>query len=259
MDNLSKIAKIAIVILIAVISVTKLSPWASDPGNHRHSIEQTDKKITDVMTLSAGAAGTSATLSLLPGDLCTPLAEQLAQLATYFMMILSALYLEKFLITLSGFITFSVLVPIACILVAIGVISNKKFLYGIAAKIALLSAVIYLIVPASVILSDKIYQTQADTIEETITEYNDLEIESESTGFLSELTSIASTTIDKVTKFISSLLESLAIMIVTACIVPLLVFVLLIWLTKTIFSQNVLSLDKKQIDDLIKKINGRTN
>ena len=69
-----KVMIIAVLVLLAVISFTKIAPWAADPETHRHSIEQTDEKIASVMTLSGGAAATSATLSLLPGDMCTPLA-----------------------------------------------------------------------------------------------------------------------------------------------------------------------------------------
>ena len=81
--NYKKIMIVALLTLLAVISITKIAPAAADPANHKHSIEQTEEKIASVMTLSGGAAATSATLSLLPGDMCTPLAEQLAELAKY--------------------------------------------------------------------------------------------------------------------------------------------------------------------------------
>ena len=87
--TLKKVAIALVVLLIAVISFTRVSSWAASPENHKHSIEQTDEKVKDVMTLSAGAAATSATLSLLPGDMCTPLSEQCAELATYFLLIIS--------------------------------------------------------------------------------------------------------------------------------------------------------------------------
>ncbi|WP_026526047.1 hypothetical protein [Butyrivibrio sp. VCD2006] len=234
--TLQKVTLIIVVLLIAVISFTKVSNWAADPATHTHSITQTNDKIKTVMTLSGGAAGASATLSLLPGDMCTPLSEQLAELATYFLLILSALYLEKFMITLSGYVTFRVLIPIACLIIIAGILLGKKTLYSIAFRIALIGAVIYLIVPASVILSDKIYQTQAEKVDSAITQYNELDLSEDSDqGFLGELTTLTSKTVDKMTSFITSLLESLAVMIVTACIVPILVFVFLVWMVKTIF------------------------
>ena len=235
--SLKKFALVAVVLLAAVISFTIIAPWAADPVNHTSTIEKTENKISAVMTLSGGAAGASATLSVLPGDLCTPLATELAELAKYFLIILSALYLEKFLITISGYITFSVLIPLALIIVAAVIISGNKRFLSLAGKLAIIGVIIYLIVPASTMLSDKIYQTQEDTVAQTIEEYNNLDISGDSdSGIIGEITTITTNTIDKVTNFISDLTESLAVMIVTACIVPVLVFVLLVWIMKVMFA-----------------------
>lgn len=253
--NIKKVTIVAVLLLLAVISFTKIAPWATDPNTHTHSIEQTDDKISTVIALSGGAAATSATLSLLPGDLCTPLAQQLAELAKYFLLILSALYFEKSLITLSGYITFSTLAPITCLITSGAVIFKKKQWLTIAAKIAFIALVLFLIVPASVHLSDIVYQTQASRIENTLDEYNSLDLEDESeTGILGDLVTITTDTVDKITSFVSSLLESLAVMIVTACLIPLLVCAFLIWLVKTLFSSNVLSLDSDALDSIAKKI-----
>ena len=249
---------IALLVLFAVISITKIAPWSADPANHKHSIEQTEEKIADVMTLSGGAAATSATLSLLPGDICSPLAEQLAELAKYFLLILSSLYLEKFLISLSGYVTFAFLIPFACILLCLYVVTGGKNLSRMAGKVAMVGIIIFAIVPASVLISDMVYQTQAAKVDETIEEYNDLEISGDSDGgFFSEFTSITTETVDHITSFIDNLLESLAVMIVTSCVIPLLVFVFLIWLLKVIFSVNVLTLDTSALQKLTSEVTSR--
>ena len=242
--DIKKITFIVVMLLVAVISFTKIAPWAADPNNHVHTLEQTEDKIAKVMTLSGGAAATSATISLLPGDLCTPIAEQLAELAKYFLVILCALYLEKFLVSLSGYIAFSVLIPVACLLVCASIAFGKKQLRTIAGKLAVVGIIYFIIVPFSVWLSDKVYETQAARVENAVEEYEDLQIEGEGeTSFFNEFTTITTETVEKVSGFLGSLLESLAVMIVTACVIPVLVFVFLIWLVKTIFTTNVLTLD----------------
>lgn len=254
--DLKRITIVAVLLLVAVISFTKIAPWACNPDTHTHTIEQTDDKISTVIALSGGAAATSATLSLLPGDLCTPLSEQLAELAKYFLLILSALYFEKSLITLSGYITFSTLVPITCIISSAAAIFKKRQWMTIAVKIAFIALVLYLIVPASVHLSDIVYKTQESRIENTMNEYNNLDLEDQSeTGILGDLVTITTDTVDKVTSLVSSFLESLAVMIVTACLIPLLVCVFLFWLVKTVFSSNVISLEPGTLDTIIKKLN----
>ena len=255
--ELKKVTAAAVLILIAVISMTKVAPWAGNPETHKHTIEQTEQKIESVMLLSGGAAATSATLSLLPGDMCTPIADQLAEMSTYFLIILSALYLEKFMISLSGYSVFGVLIPIACVLLCGWVLSGKRKWGETAGKIALIGMVIFLIVPASVKLSDLVYQTQAMKVDTAVEEYNDLELGEESEGgFLNEVTTIKSSTVKKITSFLESLMESLAVMIVTACVIPILVFVILVWLVRTIFSSNVLTIDTGTVTAMIEKLRG---
>ena len=256
--DLKKITAVVLLILIAVVSFTKIAPWASDAHNHTHSIEQTESKISTVMTLSAGAAATSATLSLLPGDMCTPIAEQMAELAKYFLLILSALYLEKFMITLSGFIVFSFFIPIACLILCGAVIWEKKSWVSSAGKIAFIGLVIFIIVPASVRLSDMVYQTQATKVNNTVENYNELDIEGDSDGgFFGELSTITSDTVDRVTEFLGGLLETLAVMIVTSCVIPILVFVFLVWLVKTIFASNTLSIESGGLEAFMGKIKNK--
>ncbi|MBR1857151.1 MAG: hypothetical protein IJ803_08800 [Oribacterium sp.] len=252
--DLKKITIIVLILLIAVISITRITPWAADPANHPHSIAQTDEKISTVMVLSGGVAATSATLSLLPGDICTPIAEQLAELVKYFLLILSALHLEKFLITLSGYISFMILIPLACLAFGFGVVTDSKNARVIGGKLALVAFLIYMIVPLTVFLSDKIYETQAATVESTIEEYNDLDLqEGSDSGVFSEFTTITSNTINNLTHFVSSLLESLAVMLITSCVMPILVFVILAWVIKTLFSTNVLTIDQSSLSAIFRR------
>ncbi|MBE5825717.1 MAG: hypothetical protein E7307_03680 [Butyrivibrio sp.] len=235
--NLKKAMIIALILLVAVVSVTVVAPWASSSKTHAGSIEQTENMTGDVLTLSGISAGTSATLSLLPGDICTPIAEQMAELSKYFLIVLSALYLEKYLITIAGIITFYFLIPLACILFCIYILTDGKKWREVAGKLALIGLIIFILVPVSSKLSALVYQSQQGRINNAIEEYNDLEIEDDKGGgIISELTTITNKTVDSVTNFLSSLVESLAVMIVASCLIPILVFVLLAWIVKTIFA-----------------------
>ncbi len=255
--NWKKVMILALCILFAVLSFTKIAPWAASPELHTHSVQQTEDKIETVMALSGGAAAISATLSLLPGDVCTPISQQLAELATYFLLILSALYLEKFLISLAGYITFGILVPVACVLIGASIIWGRKQWSIVAAKILLVGCVIFLIVPASVRLSDLVYQTRDSAVERTLKETKELENEGDG-SFWSTVTEVTTELKDKASNYLSGMLESLAVMIVTACIIPILVFAFLIWLVKTIFTSNTLTLDRDAIGDLVDKLQGKT-
>ena len=100
-----------------------------------------------------------------------------------------------------------------------------------------------------------VYQTQAAKVNDAIEQYNDLEIKGDSDdGLFDEFTSITTETVDNVTDFLDNLLESLAVMIVTSCVIPLLVFFFLVWLVRVIFSANILVLDTSSLDALTGKL-----
>ena len=89
---------------------------------------------------------------------------------------------------------------IACLILCGAVIFEKKNWATIAGKIAFIGMIIFLIVPASVKLSDMVYQTQAEKVNNTVEEYNELDIEGESDeGILGEIKAIKNSTVEKVT------------------------------------------------------------
>jgi competence protein ComGC len=246
---------ILILIFVGVLSVTKISGWMGNPANHEHSIERTEDNIDKVMKLSAGAAATSVAVTMLPGDVATPVAEQLAEMSKYFLVILSALYLEKYLITLTGYVTFTWLVPIFCALVIGYIFFNKKILLRFAGKIAICSLAICLVIPISVKISDVINETQENSIDTIIDEMDSFEVpEDENESILDKITGLVTSAVDKAvndaTSLLTELIESLAVMLTISCLIPILVFVVIIWLIKMLFNSTSGHID----EDTLKKI-----
>jgi hypothetical protein len=257
--NVKKIMWSLVLIFVAVLSVTKISGWMSNPANHEHSIEQTQDNIETVMKLSAGAAATSVAVTMLPGDVATPVADQLAEMSKYFIIILSALYLEKYLITLTGYVTFSWLIPIVCALIIGYIFFNKKFLLRFAVKIALCSFAICLVIPISVKISDVIYETQENSVNATIDEMDNYEVpEDEDEGILDKITGLVTSAVDKAvddaTNLLTELIESLAVMLTISCLIPILVFVVIIWMIKTLFNSTSGRIDEEAIKKIIERL-----
>ena len=80
-----------------------------------------------------------------------------------------------------------ILIPLACLFVCIAVVAGKQNLTRTAVKIALIGVIIFGIVPASVKLSDMVYQTQASKVNDAIDDYNNLEIEGDAESGLFKL------------------------------------------------------------------------
>ena len=77
-------------------------------GEWQKTIASLDEKKSTVTGLAAASISVSSAITLIPGDTATPIANELADLSTYFMVILSAVFLEKYLLTIIGFIVFKI-------------------------------------------------------------------------------------------------------------------------------------------------------
>lgn len=255
MDNIIRnICIVLVFTLLAVVSIAKITPQATSKENHEYSINQIDEKIERTLALAGVAAGSATVMSLLPEDWCTPIADQLAELAKFFLLVLSALYVEKYLISVSGFITFAILIPVALALICGGIVFGKSTFKSMGLKIAAVGVVIYMIVPISVMTSDLIYTSEQQKIDTAIGSYNNLDFQDNSSdNLLTKLKNTVLGTMEKATGFVKSLIDALAVTIVTTCMIPLLVFLFLIWGVKTLFSQTSLSIDDKSVDNLLKR------
>lgn len=239
MTRIRNLLIILLLIVVAFASFTRGTTWSTDKKTHSHSIEEIDKKINTVLKLTAGATAASAVISLLPDDQCTPIAEQLAELGKYFLVVLSALYLEKYLVTITGYVAFPILIPIACLLWGLGYFNKKEYIRTLSYKIIVCAIAIFMVVPASVKVSDLIYEKYEDSVEITLKDSSEFYVDTDSESIIKWIVDKAEGTVNYVTEVLSNFIESLAIMIVTSCLIPLVVLVFFVWLIKIVFEIEV--------------------
>ena len=169
--NKQKCITAVILLLVAILSITVIGKYASAPENHQKTIASLDEKKQTVMELTAASTVTSALITLLPGDTATPIAEKMADVSGYLLVVLCAIYLEKYLVTITGYVAFTYLIPIACGLWIFNLIFANATLRKLATKLVVFGLAISFVVPASVKISDLIgdtYQAQMAQIEATI-------------------------------------------------------------------------------------------
>lgn len=246
-------------LVFALLSFFVVARYASSPEFHQKTIQSLDDKKTTVMELTAASTAASAAISLIPGDGGTPIAEKLADLSSYFLVVICAIYLEKYLVTITGYAAFSILIPLACVLFSAYFLWKRDGFRILAEKLLLFGIAVYLVIPASVKVADMIDATYQSSIESTIdsakqatdeieadTEENtngtvssDGSKSTESTskkGLLSGIISKVEETVTGATKNVETVLnrfiEALAVMLVTSCLIPILVLVFFVWLVK---------------------------
>ncbi len=271
-EKQKKILFALIPIVIALLSFFVIARFASSTEFNAKTIQSLDDKKTTVMELAAASTAASAAITLIPGDVGTPIANKLADLSSYFLIVLCAIYLEKYLVTITGYAAFKILVPIACVFFSGYLLWRKEILRVVAQKFLLFGLAVYLVIPASVKVADMIETTYASSIESTIETAKQTtdEIESETgesgqvddkssneksqsdsdsdskenaggffSGLFNKVQEGVSTATANVENVLNNFIEALAILLVTSCLIPILVLIFFVWLVKMLLGLNI--------------------
>lgn len=253
--NAKRILTYLLPVLIALFSIVVMANIAAKSSYSKEVIESLDENRNTVLKLTASATAVSVAISMLPDDTATPVANKLTSLTTGFLIILTAIYFEKFIMTISGAIAFKWMIPFACALFMLGKGLKRQTFLVLSKKVAILAMAILLVVPLSIELSNDIKESFNDTINETIesAENSSKEIKetsstesSDSSGFgkiLDTLKKVGDSIANGVSdltgyleKLLGRFIDAIAVMIVTTCIMPILVVLIFYWLIKYLFS-----------------------
>ena len=241
---------VAALVVIGLLSLFVISGFASSEESFPGTYAALDQKRTTVTELMGVTAASSAAISLLPGDAGTPIAEQLADLSGYFMFILGAICLEKWMVTITGMMAFKILIPAACLILILAHLFFGETWKSVGIKLMCFALLMFAIVPASVVVTEKIdasYEasmqqmiedTQKDT-EQLQAAAGEKEDENAIERFVNKVKGGVSGQLDKFENTLNRLTESIAVLIVTSCAIPIAVLVFFIWLVKLLTGVNI--------------------
>ena len=247
--NVKRWIAVAALVVIALLSAFVLAGRLSDPAFHAASIAALDEKKVTVTELTAAAAAGSVAVSAIPGDATTPIANQIAEMATYLLIVVGAILLEKFLLTMTCLVTFQYLIPAACVLTIIWLFCRRTVLVQLAVRLAAFGLVICLVVPASIQVSNLVEETfDTQKTVQTVQQATD-EIEQDDTaeqtqdggigdwlsGIGETITNRVSGVMEKAENLLSQFIDAVAVLIITSCVLPIAVLVFFLWVTKIIF------------------------
>ena len=237
-------------ILIAALSFFYLAGILSSPETYSGILRSIDDKVQTVLKLTASSTAASAGITAIPGDAGTPIAEKLADFSEYGILILCVLYAEKYLLSILGSGVFKFIIPIACVLYPLGFFRDLEGIKPILKQIAIVSLALYFVIPLSVHISDRIYDTYQASIDTTITAAEDLAEDATLAGSTAEdqnaiqriwgyLSESASSFAERGAEILNRFIESLAVMIVTSCVIPLLVLFFSLWIINQVFGFSI--------------------
>ncbi len=248
---------IAVVVLAAILftSLFIVSDVASSPETHAKSIAALDDKKATVVGLTATTAVASIAVSAIPGDATTPIANQIAELSSYLLVVTGILMLEEFLLTLTGYLTFSWLIPAACVLGILYILLQVPYLKRLATRLVLFGIAICLIIPVSIKVSSMFEETfelkdmvsAAEQASENVENASEDEEEQQDqqtgvgsifsqigetvTGAISSATDTAKNTLNK-------FIDAVAVLVISNCVIPVLVMFVFLQLIKAVLPQS---------------------
>lgn len=232
-EKQKKILFALIPIVIALLSFFVIARFTSSTEFNAKTIQSLDDNKTTVMELAAASTAASAAITLIPGDVGT---------------------------------------PIACVFFSGYLLWRKEILRVVAQKFLLFGLAVYLVIPASVKVADMIETTYASSIESTIETAKQTtdEIESETgesgqvddkssneksqsdsdsdskenaggffSGLFNKVQEGVSTATANVENVLNNFIEALAILLVTSCLIPILVLIFFVWLVKMLLGLNI--------------------
>ncbi len=267
------------VALVALLLAIPLCNHFASPDAWGSQIASLNDKAKVVSGLSASSVVLSTGLSALPGDAASPIADKLADLSMDFALVLGAIYIEKYLLTITSLVSLRVLIPLGLLMFAASEAIRERPqivmpLRSLSVRLVLMGIVVMALVPTSVFLSTliedthnlnasaalqaaqssktKAQGTDAQGTESAPPQDNSSRDESvlawlgglldsagktvtsaaESAG--EAITSVTTGAIDAATNAFNQLVETLVILLVTSCAIPILTLILFVTLSNMI-------------------------
>lgn len=268
--------KIIGIVLLAVLGTASFfaaGGWAKEPANYRNTMATLNSIENKAVVMTGTSIALATAAALVPGDATTPIANKLADVAGYMVIVYAAIVIEKYLLALTGIAAFQILIPFSVLLLILNLLfpsaGRRIDLKRTAVKLTAVGLMLWALVPASAAVTNIINSTYAisydaelnagEKTSETIGEIDDSEESAqksdlqeeekkedvslkrlwnnlaEKTGAVSDaLKDKASAGVADLQNSLNHMLEGVAVMIVTTCVIPLGVLMLFLWIIKRI-------------------------
>ena len=252
--SIEKLAKILFALFVMVFSIYVLPGKVSESNYIDETIKHLEKSQNTVMTFSGTTIATSLAISALPDDFASPLANTVSDLNTYFVFLFAVLFIEKLIVVEGIKISFVYIIPVACSLYMISILTTKEIFKTFGTKLFILGLSLIMVIPISTHFTETVCADYLVYVDETIAEANAgadkinqvMSVNNEEATFFDKLTNAFKTAIQNVSDLleyfknvIRKCVNSIAIMLVTTFVLPLLILMLFRWLLKELFSLHI--------------------
>lgn len=254
MNRTEKLVKLLFAAFIMVFSITILACKIPESSFVQESLESLEEAQNTIMKFSGATLSTSLAISALPDDFASPLADTIADLNTYFIFMFAVIFVEKLIVVEGTNIALTYIIPVACALYMLYIISSKGVFRNFAIKLLILGISVVMVIPFSTHFTETICHDYLVYVDETIAEteagankINEvMSSDEEDTPLFDKLSDAFKTVVqgvsDLLTYFnniIKKCVNSVAVMLVTTFVLPFLMLMLFRWLLKELFAIHI--------------------
>lgn len=272
----NRLIMMLICIGIALTSFFVVSKWATSVESYHWVIKTLNGLQKKALGLSGTATALATGAAAIPGEAATPIANKLADVAGYMVIVYAVIIVEKYLLTITGYIAFKILFPIGCVLLAAGnFLKNgwKEFIYRIGIKSIILGVLLWGLVPTSAWVTNMVNETYAKSYEADFTLEDTEELLDEGdtsanadkkdeaqetkdkkfsfSGFLNNaIDAVGEVATEKLSAFedgLNRIIEGVAVLLVTTCAIPVLVMLSFTWILKGIMGLKIPSITLQSV------------
>lgn len=210
-------------------------------------MKQLDDQKSEATAISVAVTATSTALSAIPDDTASPIADELADLSMPLFLIVSLLYIEKFMLTTFGWVSATILLPGACLLTCIRMYCHSKSITLWIKRLLLISAALIFVVPASMKITSLVRETYAETVSVSLDNaFNTAEDEEHEdddknaiVAFFSDLVDDASAMVEAAKTMLTIFTDAIAILLITNCLIPIATMFVFFLVIRSLMGTNI--------------------
>lgn len=245
--KMSLILKLILVVLAIVLIVMVVRPWLTDLKTYESQTQYLDGKLANANMLALGCSSASFVVSMLPDDTGTAISSELAEFTGYLLLVISAIFLEKYLLVTIGWVSTAIAL-LSCVFWIFAILSksgNKMKWKEYAVRTLIFSICIACIIPLGCHCGQAIEDANRESIEQALEDARDANAIVESMpaeedkdffqkigDFFANLWGSAKKAYEWAKSVLNNFMTSVAVMLVTTIAIPILMFFAFLWAIK---------------------------
>ena len=244
-----KVFKLLTLAAIFVLLLTVIRPIMVRQSTYQSAFDYLEEKMGNATMISLGVTSSSFVISLIPDDAGSAIANELAEYSGYMLIVISAIFLERYLLTTIGFVSSSIILPLSCLFAGLAIIAHPQSrlkLKEYAFRLLIFGICIAIVIPLGCYCGRMIENANSASIQAALDDAKNANEIMESIPEGEESKNI----FDKVGDFFSGLwknaadayswaktrlshfMASVAVMLVTTIAIPILIFFCFLWLAR---------------------------